>query len=327
MVWLEQFFNTLNAPIWMVIGAFITALLTGSLTGPALRLCGGEPGHWKFGMTMIAAAMGAGLAWAMHVGHCQEVPEVRPSVMTHSLRILFHLIFLACLLVVTATDLATLYIPDFVLLLGGGIAITAAFLVGDLQIAHVWVDWNAEIPQIQGPDIPMWLAEHPHLHGLAWSLVGAGVGAGLTQLVKSVAEKVLGQPAMGSGDVTLMAMVGAFLGWQPTVVAFFFAPLLALALGPLARRISRERAVPYGPFLAAGAILVLFAWRWIWMFEIDISLNAQPGEDDRLTRFAIRRLFGDGLLLMGLLIAALGGTALLMGVLRWFRSMEVRSPR
>ncbi len=48
-----------------------------------------------------------------------------------------------------------------------------------------------------------------------------------------------------------MAMVGAFLGWQATVIAFFLAPVLALALGPLARRISAEKAVPYGRF-----------WRW-----------------------------------------------------------------
>ncbi len=324
MEWFRSIVTQTETPGWMAIGALLTAFIALVMVKPAMTVCGGQPGRWPVTMAIVGAILGVGLAYAMHAMHCQEVPEVRPSTFTQNLRIPFHLVCLGFLLVITATDLATLYIPDYVVFTGLAIAVTAACLVGDLQMEHVWVDWNAEIPQIRGPSTPAWLETYPHLHGLAWSLSGAVVGAGLTWLVKEVAQRVLGKPSMGAGDVTLMAMIGAFLGWQPTVVAFFLAPLLALVLGPLARRVSKHNAVPYGPFLAAGAVVVLFTWKWIWMFEFDISMNSNPAIDDRMTRFAVRRLFGDWVLLVSLLGVALGGTALLMGLLRWFRSVEVK---
>ena len=134
----------------------------------------------------------------------------------------------------------------------------------------------------------------------------------------------MGRPAMGAGDVTLMAMIGAFLGWQATVIAFFIAPILALVLGPIARRISKEVAVPYGPFLALGAIITMFTWRWIWMFEVDISSTGPGSIDDRATAFAVRRMFGDWMLLVGLSVVTLVGTVGLMLLMRLFWSLPIQ---
>lgn len=321
IAWLQQLFTTSPASAWSVVGAVVTAVICATLTRPAMVACDTPVRRWPLLMTLVGLLLGAALAFSMHELRCQETPVVRPDVQGQNLRIVYHSICLGLLLVITATDLASLFIPNFVINLGLGIALTAAVYSGQLQTEHLWVDWNEEVPQLRGPYIPEWIRQHEHWHGLGWSAVGALVGAGLTALIRRVAEVVLGRPAMGFGDVTLMAMIGAFLGWQATVIAFFIAPLLALVLGPLARRISRETAVPYGPFLALASILVMFSWRWIWMFEVDIS--AFGGAGDRGTSFAVRRLFGDWVLLTGLSVVALGGTAGLMGLLRLFWSIEI----
>ena len=82
-------------------------------------------------------------------------------------------------------------------------------------------------------------------------------------------------------------------------------------------------AVPYGPFLALGAIITMFTWRWIWMFEIDISTTGPGAIEDRATSFAVRRMFGDGMLLAGLCVVAFGGTAGLMSLMRLFWTLPI----
>jgi leader peptidase (prepilin peptidase)/N-methyltransferase len=102
------------------------------------------------------------------------------------------------------------------------------------------------------------------LHGLAWSVCGALVGAGLTLFVRGMSGLILGREALGFGDITLMAMIGSFLGWQPTVVVFFLAPMCGILCTVPLRLVTRKAYLPYGPFLAAGTIVVLFCWKWIW---------------------------------------------------------------
>ncbi len=86
---------------------------------------------------------------------------------------------------------------------------------------------------------------------------------------------VFRREAMGFGDVTLMGMIGAFLGWQAAVLTFFLAPFLGLAhaawklLKYLKKRISggqlsgADREIPYGPYLSMAAATLFFLWKWI----------------------------------------------------------------
>jgi leader peptidase (prepilin peptidase) / N-methyltransferase len=319
--WLPQLIAQIPDTGWLVVGSVVTAVVCGALTRPAMVACETPVRRWPAIMTLMGLLCGAALAFSMNELRSQQTPVVRPDALWQDLRIVHHAVCLGLLLVITATDLTSLYIPNFVVRWGLVFAVAAATLSGQLQMEHLWVDWNQQIPDLRGPYIPEWIDRHHHWHGLAWSAGGAIVGAGLTALIRKIAGWVLGRPAMGSGDVTLMAMIGAFLGWQATVMAFFIAPLLALVLGPLARRISREAAVPYGPFLALAAILVMFSWQWIWMFEVDISTFGAGA--DRATSFAVRRLFGDWVLLAGLGVVAIGGTAGLMGLLRLFWSIPI----
>jgi prepilin signal peptidase PulO-like enzyme (type II secretory pathway) len=91
----------------------------------------------------------------------------------------------------------------------------------------------------------------------------AGSG-GLIWLVRIIGRATLGREAMGFGDVTLMAMMGAFLGWQTCLVIFFLAPLAGLAVG-LAMLILRQgREIPYGPFLCLAAAGAILWWAKVW---------------------------------------------------------------
>jgi len=197
--------------------------------------------------------------------HCQELAEVRPDEFWLYGRVFYQLILISLLVAATATDLRDFVIPDQITLPGALVGIAGATFSGQLQMVHLWVDWNQEIPGIAGPYIPEWLDPHRHWHGFAWSLAGGLCGAGLTWLVRFCSSRILGREALGLGDVTFMGLIGTFLGWQPTVFVFLVAPLCGLAMILPFRIVSKRTHVPYGPFLAAGAILVLFSWKWLWL--------------------------------------------------------------
>ena len=96
------------------------------------------------------------------------------------------------------------------------------------------------------------------------ALVGMAAGMVLVWSIRLVAQWVLGVEAMGFGDVTLMGMIGAFLGWQPALLVFFMAPFFGLVYGMINAILGRGRAVPYGPFLCLAAVVVVVAWSPIW---------------------------------------------------------------
>ena len=87
---------------------------------------------------------------------------------------------------------------------------------------------------------------------------------GLVWLVRIIGTAALHREAMGFGDVTLMAMIGAFLGWQPCLVIFFLAPFAGLVVGVLRLILFRDREIPYGPFLCLATLLLIVRWHAIW---------------------------------------------------------------
>src|SRR5262249_16745730 len=71
---------------------------------------------------------------------------------------------------------------------------------------------------------------------------------------------------MGMGDADLMMMAGAFLGWQPTVAAFFVSVVPALVFGVFQLVVRRTQELPFGPSLAVGCVTTLLCWKWIGPF-------------------------------------------------------------
>ena len=202
--------------------------------------------------------------WASLDKGCLETAEVQPSGAGRSWRLVYHLILLAFLVVATSIDFDCYMIPDSITLPGMLIGLLGATLIGEVQICHLWVDWSVAIPQLRGPYIPSWYDAHRHWHGLAWSVAGLVTGAGLTWSARQISSLVLGQEAMGSGDVTLMAMIGSFLGWQAAILVFLVAPLLGLTMGVFIRMVSGKTFLPYGPWLSIAAAVVLFTWGLLW---------------------------------------------------------------
>lgn len=199
-----------------------------------------------------------------------------------------HLVLISLLIAATVTDFRDYIIPDQITVPGMIIGIALATASGDTQLMHLWVDWNYAVPLLRGPYIPPWIAEHVHCHGFAWSVVGLLAGGGVTWLIRFVSSLLLGEESLGLGDATLMAMIGAFIGWQPLVFVFLLAPLCAILIGIAVRITTSRTYIPFGPYLSAAAVAVLLGWKWLWMLE---SSN----------EFSMRRLFGDA---PGLLILA-----------------------
>jgi len=314
-------FFELPVPVLCSVLGLLCGLLTGLGTYRALRDLELSPGCWPLAFAGLGLLLVAGFVWGSLAWHAQSTPEVRPASGWGDLRLLFHLSLVVLLLIITATDLRSYLILIWCCCAGIVIAVTGAVVSGHFQLVHLWVDWNAEVPQFYGPWTPRWLSTAPHLHGLAWSLTGMSCGIVLTGVIRGLSAWILGINALGSGDVWLMAMVGAYLGWQPVILITLLAPVLALGIGGMERLLGNRAALPYGPFLALATYLVLSCWRWIWMAEFSLS---DENFRNRARTFAVRRFFGDPWQM--LLIAGLSGglLVLLLGLLRLYKSLPSR---
>jgi leader peptidase (prepilin peptidase)/N-methyltransferase len=84
-------------------------------------------------------------------------------------------------------------------------------------------------------------------------------------LFAEAAYRILGREGLGYGDAKLLMLVGALLGWKAVVFSFFGAPFVGLAIIVPTLIVRRSKimgvAVPYGPFLAAAALVYLFLGR------------------------------------------------------------------
>lgn len=95
----------------------------------------------------------------------------------------------------------------------------------------------------------------------AGSIAGMAAGSGILLATAFIYKKLTGTEGMGMGDVKLMAMLGAFLGWQAAlfivVLSAFFGSAAGISLIVFAGK-GRKYAVPYGPFISLAAVLYLF---------------------------------------------------------------------
>jgi len=99
-----------------------------------------------------------------------------------------------------------------------------------------------------------------HVYGLIASAAGAAVGGGFIYLTGVLGKMIFRKEAMGLGDVKLMAMAGAFIGWQKALMSIIlgccFGALVGVAIILAARR--KGSRIPFGPYLSLGIISVIF---------------------------------------------------------------------
>lgn len=196
------------------------------------------------------------------------------------LRYLLHAVMLCGLIVATVIDFELCIIPDGCTIPAMIFAVVCSFVVGQSYIVPIWFqdESTARTLSYVLPEALQWLVfnwdasafanAHPHWHGLLVSLTGLIMGAAVTWSIRAIGFLVLKMEAMGDGDVVLMALIGAAIGWQPVLVVFFLAPLPAIAaagvLWFLRRNDGGLHYFPYGPWLSLATVIVLLAWQAVW---------------------------------------------------------------
>lgn len=93
--------------------------------------------------------------------------------------------------------------------------------------------------------------------GIQSSLIGAALGAFVLLAIRWLWKRAMGVDAMGLGDVKMMAMIGAFLGWQQVWLVLFLSSISGAVLGMLlmTRGRSVQSKLPFGTFLALAAFV------------------------------------------------------------------------
>jgi leader peptidase (prepilin peptidase)/N-methyltransferase len=111
--------------------------------------------------------------------------------------------------------------------------------------------------------------------GLDWmdSLIGLLAGGGSLYLVAWGYERITGREGMGGGDIKLLAMIGAWLGWQSLPLVVLMSSLCGAIIGGFVIIVGRKGAraqIPFGPFLSMGALAYLFFGPAIthWYFSL-----------------------------------------------------------
>jgi leader peptidase (prepilin peptidase)/N-methyltransferase len=175
-----------------------------------------------------------------------------------SLGLPFDLIFVAALVALIFIDAEHMILPNAINYPGIVLSIVARLTIPYLSGAAHFDDLG---PLMQGPmaDLPVWAAS------LLGAILGALVGGGSLWLMGWIWEKLRGVEAMGLGDVKMMFMVGAYLGWRLTILTIFMGVLSGSIIGILMMLRQQQRnlqmLLPFGVFLGIGAIAALLFGR------------------------------------------------------------------
>jgi len=158
-----------------------------------------------------------------------------------SYQYILFIIFVASLVTIGFIDLNHRIIPDVLSLSGIIIGLVASFIIGHIS----WLD----------------------------SLIGVIAGGGSLFLIAAVYERVTGREGMGGGDIKLLAMIGAWMGWRPLLLVVLIASLIGAIVGSafiLIKGKGFHLRIPFGPFLSFGALLLFFFGPEItsWYFSL-----------------------------------------------------------
>jgi len=157
-----------------------------------------------------------------------------------------YLFFVSSLIVATFVDIKHRIIPDEI-------------SVGGMILGFI-------LSSVKGFSLrPFSFVFSPMLNSVLGIIIGGGIIYLTGFFFDLVYFKLLKKPpiqgeteSMGGGDVKLLAMIGAFLGWQSAVLTFFLAPFFGAVVGIWNLIKKKDHTIPYGPFLSLAALLCLF---------------------------------------------------------------------
>ena len=144
-----------------------------------------------------------------------------------------YMILVCALIIATFVDFEIQEIPDEVSL--GGLAVGLLLSVA----------------------FPSILNEPSRIHSFLNSFFGAFAGAATIYAMGMLGEFAFKKEAMGGGDVKLLAMIGSFIGWKMTLLAFFIAPLFGSIVGIILKIRQGKDIIPYGPYLSLAAVTAI----------------------------------------------------------------------
>jgi leader peptidase (prepilin peptidase)/N-methyltransferase len=91
------------------------------------------------------------------------------------------------------------------------------------------------------------------------SFLGILAGGGILLATGFLGSLIFRKEAMGGGDVKLLAMIGAYVGWKQVCFVYLFSPVLAVPFALYAKLILKAETIPYGPYLAlTGAVFFIY---------------------------------------------------------------------
>ena len=142
-------------------------------------------------------------------------------------------------------------------------AIYFVFIAALLVITFIDIDHRIIPDVISLPGIPLGFAASFLLPGMDWfsSLLGILIGGGSLLVIAMGYQLITGKDGMGGGDIKLLAMIGAFVGWKGVLFTIMASSLFGTLVGVammLKAGKGMKMALPYGPFLASGTILYIF---------------------------------------------------------------------
>jgi len=137
------------------------------------------------------------------------------------------------------------------------------FIATLLVVIYIDIDHQIIPNRITFPGIPVCLAATFFLPGITFAggLAGMLAGGGSLFIVAWSYKQITKREGMGFGDIKLLAMIGALIGWKGVLFTIYLASVLGTAVGLLVILLNKKNfrvKIPFGPFLSIGAITFLF---------------------------------------------------------------------
>lgn len=198
------------------------------------RSCG-EPISWRYPLVELMNGL-------LYVWIVREFPLGGEALLLMA--------FCSALIVITFIDLDHQIIPDIITLPGMvvGLALAPFFLY----------PLTDPLPFHLGAIVPH---AGRYLTGFLNSIIGLILGGAPLFAIGWIWEKLRHVEAMGGGDVKFMGMVGSFFGWKGALLTIMLGAVAGSVVGVLLILLKRhrmEKVIPFGPFLAAGALANAF---------------------------------------------------------------------
>jgi leader peptidase (prepilin peptidase)/N-methyltransferase len=149
-----------------------------------------------------------------------------------SINLAISLTFISMLLIIIISDYQTMTIPDELLVFSGILLIIELAFKNNIKVVN--------------------------------NIIDGIIMFSIMLLIKLIADRLFKKESMGGGDIKLMFIYGLVLGWPTSCISICLASFIGLPISLIMLKKTHEHEIPFGPFLAIAAIILV-------IFKIDIN--------------------------------------------------------